>query len=297
MSDHVNEAMAYEALYAVYKDDGKASGMFRRLSGLCDVSEPFPSYIERFEEVTEVPAGLLLEAWRKVRDSFEAERISYVILGEESPLFPQLRGDHFPFVYAAGDMDCLSVPSVAILGSLLPSIKGRSDTLDAVTVLVENDVAVAAPLEKGIAASALSYAMKLGGKAIGVMASPLSKCISPDLVELQAQLYEKGVLLSPFAPSRRTERWFQMVRNRYIASAFRAVFIPEEKDGGAAWSIAGNAIGNGARLMISESLCQNPNLRFPGKAVSDGAAVFVRREDIMRIARRRECNAGPDLFS
>ena len=299
MSERRNEnaAISYETFCSLCGDAGKAYEVFSAVSRHADISQPFSSYASSVSGILGCTADQALEVWRGIRDSFEKEAVDFSIISEASPLFPRMHSMKIPFIYAAGDTELLKRPRVTVLGTLQPSLKGKSDTLDAVSALASSGTAVMAPLEKGIAAAALSYAAHLSCGAIAVMPSFLSHAPSSDLLPLLKELYEKALIITPFPPSARTERWFQKIRNDFMAAISSSIFIPEEKDGGAAWSVARLASEHKARIMVSSSLVSNHSLSFPSRFVGEGAKIFRKGNDILRIAEKASSDTTGDLFS
>ena len=289
-------AKAYETLLALLQDEGKALQAYRMMALAADVSDPLPSYCSRIAGRLPFSEDMLLAKWREVRDAFEADRVVSSVLSEESPLFPRMEGACFPFIYAAGNISLLLGRIAVFLGSPQPSIQAKSDTLDAVAEFISQGGTVLAPMEPGIPAFALQLALKLGGRAIGVLASPLSKCPSEGLLPLQKELYANGLLLSVFSPYRKTEKWFQKIRNSFISSMASSAFLAEEKDGGPSWAIADSCLSGGV-LMMPEKIASNPSFQWMARRLADGALPYSKPKDIRRILPKKARSAEPDLFS
>ena len=296
-SGPIEEAKCYETLLALYGwDMDRAYSVYSELSRLADITEPFASYAERFSDVIG-NTGEALTIWRSVRDAFDSLSMPFTVLTPESVYFPRMKGAFFPFIYAAGDISLLQRKIVTMTGMPRPSIQGRSDMLGAAGALMKEEGVAMAPLDPGLPSFALQVALRFRGKAIGVLSTPLSKCQSEQLIPLQKELMEKALVISVFAPSRVTERWFGKVRNSFIASISDAVFVAEEKDGGPSWSIADQACEHGAKLMVPIFASSNPEYRWTKKRVEDGALVYSREKDIRRLLPKREKEILPDLFS
>ena len=296
-SGAIEEAKCYETLLCLYGwDRDKAYSVYSELSRHADTSEPFACYAEKSKDIIG-NVDQALSIWRSVRDAFDSQSIPFTVLTPESVYFPRMDGAFFPFIYASGNVSLLQRKTVTMIGMPRPSIQGRSDMLGAAGALMKEDGVVMAPLDAGLPSFALQVALRFRGNAIAVLSTPLSKCQSEQLIPLQRELMEKALVITVFAPSRSTERWFGKVRNSFIASISDTVFIAEEKDGGPSWSIADQAAEHGAKLMVPIFASSNPEYQWMKKHVEDGALVYSKEKDIRRLLPKKEKEILPDLFS
>lgn len=297
LSGACEEAKCYETLLALYGYDAdRAYSVYSELSRLTDTSESFASYAEKYEDLIGNPEEAL-SIWRAVRDAFDSEKVPCTVISEQSPYFPEMKGDFFPFIYASGNISLLNGKIVTMLGMPQPSIQGRSDMLGAAGALMQEGGIVMAPLDPGLPSFALQVALRFRGSAIAVLSTPLSRCTSEHLLPLQKDLMEKALVLSVFSPYRKTERWFGKIRNSFIASISSSVFVAEEKDGGPSWSIADPAVSHGAKLMVPIFASSNPAYQWMKRHVEEGALVYSREKDMKRLLPKRIKDTGPDLFS
>ncbi len=292
----IEKARLYETILALVKEKKEAYRLFTEYSFSADISSPMPSWYGRAKPLPGFTEDEVLTRWRMIRDGFESAKVPFDVIGEESPYFPRMKGELFPFIYSAGDKTLLAQKRVTLLGSPLPSVKGKSDTLDAVKAIIENGSAVMAPLEAGIGAFALQIAIRLGGKAIGVLSCPISSCSSEALLPLQKELYLKGLLISVFPPSARAEKWMQKIRNEFLSSISGSVFLAEEKDGGPSWSVADPCLKRGDLLMMPLAAVSNPLFSWMG-ARSEEALIYRSGKDIKKLVPKGSKIVGPDLFS
>ena len=294
-ASEAESAKTFETLAALLGDDGKALDVYRSIPSV-DITEPLAMYCGKVSDATDIGEDEILSVWRSVRSAFEREKDITFVISEESPHFPLMKGDFFPFIYLAGKESFLSESYVAVIGSPRPSMQAKSDTLEAVSELVASGAVIISPVEPGVPAFALQLAMRLGGKAIGVLASPISKCTSEAVLPLQRELYGKGLLMTPFSPYRKTEKWFQKIRNGFLSSIVSAALLVEERDGGPSWTIADSCLGNG-KLMIPESAASNPVFSWMGKRAQDGALIYRKPKDVCKLIEKKRRESYPDLFS
>lgn len=287
MYGNTEEAKCFEA----FGEDG-----WRGLCRLTDISRPFPEYSAAAAALLGKDELALLERWRTVDEAFRGSEGRFSILGRESALFPQ--NDVSQFLYCTGDVSLLGYPRVTILGAVEPSVKAKSDALLMVQQMVLRGAALMAPLDRGLPAYALSAALSLGGRVIGVSSAAAGADVKEGQRPLASEIAEKGLLVSVFAPGHPTPPWTVKERNAFIAAASESVFVPEERDGGPAWAIADKAAAEGARLMLSRSAVETPGFSFMKDRAGKGAILFSSPRDARRIIPKRAvADSSPDLFS
>lgn len=296
------EARCYEALCLLLKDRDIAWGCMKSFS--IDGKNPLPVYSEALIERFNCSQDDIDEAWHFVREAFDRERIVYTVLKEGDELFPaNLGGEKIHYLYCAGNVELLRDKRITFIGMSHPSLQGKSDILDTVSEAVGKDIAIMAPLDTGLGAFALSVALKENGKAIAMLQGGLSKCPSEGLLQLQGDIYSRGLLLSIFAPSVKFEKYHVVYRNKFLAGISKAVYLAEEKDGGPSWAIFDPALGAGIPAMISSSMAMNPNFTWVKAREEKGAIIAKKASDIKKLfpsqpKRKREktVDLTPDLF-
>lgn len=298
------EAKCFEALSILTGDRDKAWRLMVELNIDGSVSLPFYGnalYAAIGKTIDEISL-----AYKEVDDAFSEIRADYSIITSVDRLFPENKSDEkVCYLYAAGNKELLAKTMVACVGAPSPSIQGRSDMANAVSTLVASDIAILAPLDSGLGAFALSVALKENGSAIAVMSSPIARCQNPQLLDLMGELYEKGLLISQFAPNVKSQKWHVVLRNRFLAGISKGVYLAEDKDGGPSWAIFDYAKELGASTMISKALVDNPNCRWPRDRVASGSLIERKPNDLLKLAKKNASQSKsnvfddliPDLFS
>ena len=304
-ADIAEEAKAYETLTAALSGDRDLAYSTLKSSG-ADLSSPFPSYSEAISRMTGISRDFLDSLWRDVREAFDRERIDYSIIPDTSSLFPEsLKSEPVHYLYALGNTELLSKYKVAFLGTGMPSLQGREDTLKAISCASLNKkTAVIAPLDPGTAAFALSASIKAGCPVIAVLSSFVSRCPSEQLIELMGEIYKSGLIISEFSPYQKREKWHVVYRNKTIAGIADAAFLSEEKDGGPSWAIFDGIQKKGAPVAISKAAARNPNYKWCYDRTLKGAFEIPKCENIKKnLPSQRKRNKEvftdltPDLFS
>lgn len=141
-----------------------------------------------------------------------------VFSGEELP--QQLNEwKHRPdTLWFRGDTSLLRQPLVSVIGSRDVSTEGVTRTRRIVKVLVDSGACVVSGMAEGVDASAHLETLKLGGKTIAVLGTPIEGCYPVAHKELKEQIAEKGLIISQFAPESRVYRSNFPQRNKLMAA-------------------------------------------------------------------------------
>ena len=288
-------AINYETLYAITGDRVRS---YKLVMALPDPEKPLDSAAALLSQTTGHPENEIIRTRQAIADTFLSERIETHALFPESPYFPNENGEYFPVIYASGNLELLRERSMTIVGMPKPSMQGRADTLKALSFLISNDAAALVSLDDGIPLLSAEVMIKEGGKVIGVLAGPISRCSSEREAVIRGKIYSSGLLLSVFPPSQKMERWHVMVRNSFIASVSQCVYLPEEKDGGPSWSVFDKVLSEGGRAMLSSSMLDVPSYTWARKHIESGALTCSSDKDLKRLLPRTGRSvAEPDLFS
>ena len=266
----INEAIFYTTLKAFYDDEERAWREIK--THHIDFELPFASYLSEFASPTEMDR--LNNIWCDVRRSYDLVRIPYEII----PYSGQQEDVHF--LYAAGRTELLEKKKLVYIGAVMPSLQARKDTALSVIEAVKNDYTIMAPFEAGLGPYALSVALKNGGNVCAVLPCFLSRCPNEKLLSLMEGIYNSGLLLSPFSPYTKSEKWHVVLRNRFLSSFGDGFYLPEEKDGGPGWAVFDQAIKNGKRCAISSSSLSNPNFSWCQERGEKGVLEIKKPRDI-----------------
>lgn len=111
-----------------------------------------------------------------------------------------------PMLFAKGDLSCLNLPSIAIVGSRNASVQGEKNAESFAESLAANGFCVVSGMALGIDGAAHRGALKANnGKTIAVVGTGLDIVYPSKHRELAHQIVERGLILSEFpigTPSR-----------------------------------------------------------------------------------------------
>lgn len=289
MRKNENEAMLYETLKCIFKGDEEAAWeSYLKIALKADVTRTLPEIISITCDILNVNSFTLSEAYYKVRNSFSAYQFDYEILTESDPLWPQSlksSGLGVHFLYLVGDRSLLAKPRCAVLGMRQPSLQGKEDATKAVAEINEAGGVVVSTLDVGLDAFCLLYAYNLRHKPIVILASPLHQCVPEAHKELMVNIANfGGLLVSPFPPCAKAQKWFTVPRNRLLVSLSDYLVILEEKDGGPLWNLGELALQAGHKAVVFNTVTENPAYTYASRfGKNDGVCIYSRKGDLKKL--------------
>ena len=261
MRRNENEALLYETLYALSKkDENKAFLMYNMVALKADITRTLPEIMSQLIEVTGFDSYLISETYYRIRNSFSSYRFDFSIISETDPLWPKaLINSDVHFLYLVGNKDLLSTNKVALRGLRVPSDDGKNNAVNAVHELLNAGATLVTTLDVGLDHFSASYALSNGVPTILVLSSPLHVAVPESGKELMVKIANSnGLLVTQFAPSAKTEKWYAVLRNRLLSSIADHFVSIEEKDGGPLFAQAESFIEQKGKVIVYESFISNP---------------------------------------
>jgi len=186
-------------------------------------------------------------------------------------------------VFCAGHQEILLRPCVSIVGTRDVSEEGRRRAGRLARELADANVVVVSGLAKGVDTAALSSAIDAGGKAVGVIGTPLSVAYPIENHELQQAIWRDHFLISPFADGQPIFKGNFPKRNRVMAAMSDATVIVEASDTSGTLHQAAECKRLGRWLFIMKSVADDPNLKWPASFLGQPkTAILEGTEDILR---------------
>lgn len=169
----------------------------------------------------------------------------------------------FPVLYVAGNLDLLTRPAVAIVGSRKASPQAKQRARQLVRVLAARGVVVMSGLAEGVDKAAHEAALEFGGDTIAVIGTPLERVYPAAHAVMQERVYREHLLVSPFAQGTRTFPSHFPERNKVMARLADATVIIEATDTSGTLHQAAECEKAGQPLFIARSVVENPSLSWP----------------------------------
>lgn len=185
-------------------------------------------------------------------------------------------------LWIAGDRTLLKATKrVAIVGSRKASPEGLRRAAKVAIELVEAGVVVVSGLAIGIDSAAQRAAIRVGGRTIAVIGTPIDRVYPAAHARLQEEIYERHLLVSQFPPGGRTYPADFVKRNRTMALLSHASVIVEAQDGSGALSQAAETQRLGRPLFFMQSVLDNKKLEWPARFEANGARVLRSTQQIL----------------
>lgn len=189
-------------------------------------------------------------------------------------------------VFCAGRPDILKAPAVSIVGTREVSEEGRRRAARLARELAAEGVVVMSGLAKGVDTAAHLGAIEQHGRTVAVIGTPLEKAYPAENAELQEEIYERHLLVSPFAPGETVFKGNFPKRNRVMALLSDATVIVEASDTSGTLHQAAECQRLGRWLFIMKSVADDARLTWPSGFIGKPKVkVLASTQDILDAIR------------
>ncbi len=216
----------------------------------------------------------------------------------DDPLYPSLLlniHDYPILLYCLGDIECLRLPAVALVGSRTSTDYGKKISATLAQQLVGNGLAVVSGLAKGIDGQAHLGALEAGGKTIAVLGCGLDVVYPGEHGFLYKQIGEQGLLVSEYPLGAPPEAFRFPARNRIISGLSLGVVIIEAAVRSGALITARLALEQNREVFAVPGRIDSPKSEGPHRLLRQGAALIRSVEDILAELPPSLCSAEVSL--
>ena len=138
--------------------------------------------------------------------------------------------------------------AVAVVGTRLPSARGKKLAYDFSFYLAGHGVTIVSGLARGVDTIAHQAALDAGGRTIAVMGTGLDTIYPPENKELAKEIIKNGAIVTEFAEGTKINPDNFLQRNRLIAKLAKAVLVIEGARRSGTLSTASWAAGLGVEV-------------------------------------------------
>lgn len=227
-------------------------------------------------------------------------RIGIAVLGPNNPLFPaQLRMIPKPpvLLYAKGNIEALSKPAVAVIGTRDPTAYGVGSGRKIAARLAERGLVIVSGLAEGCDTAGHEGCLDAKGETVAVLAHGHGQVYPPKNADLAKRIIaENGCLVSEYRPGTEPSRYQFIERDRLQSGLSRAVFVVETGVKGGTMHTVGFAL---LQQRILAALEHSPKYLMHEKALGNRQLIFEAKampiktpEDVQLLAER--ALAAPD---
>jgi len=148
-------------------------------------------------------------------------------------------------LYLKGIADCISKPTVAVVGTREISPTGVECTRDIVKTCVQQGFVIVSGLALGTDTIAHKTAIESGGETIAVLPGDLDHVIPTENQELSERIIKSGVLVSEISPLVKMHKGRYIERNRITSALSDSVIVIETGESGGSIRQAETALKHG----------------------------------------------------
>jgi len=187
-------------------------------------------------------------------------------------------------LWCAGDLSLMRRWRVAVVGTRKPTASGVTRARRLARELGQAGVVVVSGLARGVDTEALAAALKIRGRVIGVIGTPLDRAYPAENKRLQERIYGDHLLVSQFAPGQRVHQSNFPARNRLMAALSDATAIVEAGDNSGTLHQAAECVRLGRWLFIARSIVEDPDLKWPATFLGqERVRVLTSTDEVLRI--------------
>ena len=205
-----------------------------------------------------------------------------IALGDDNyPALLATCNDPPPQLFVRGDVNALSLPQIALVGSRKPSVDGRRHARRFAAALVECGYLITSGLALGIDAESHLGALDAGGRTVAVLGSGLANIQPHSNTALAERIVANGALVSEFPPATAADPWHFPERNRIISGLAHGVLVVEAAERSGSLITARLAATQGREVFALPGSINNPMARGCHRLIRQGAKLVESCNDIL----------------
>lgn len=187
-----------------------------------------------------------------------------------------------PILYLKGEVNCLHLPQIAVVGSRRPSPTGRQNASGFAKYLAASGFVVTSGLAQGVDAAAHQGALAGAGKTLAVMGTGVDVIYPRSNTVLADQILDSGgALLSEFPLGATPRKHHFPQRNRIISGLSYGTLVVEAAIRSGSLITARQALEQDREVFAIPGSIHNPLSRGCHALIKQGATLVETAEDIV----------------
>ena len=188
-----------------------------------------------------------------------------------------------PILYTKGNIELLSLPQIAVVGTRNPTNSGIDNTRIFARYLAQGGFTITSGLAVGIDGAAHEAALDAKGKTIAVMATGIDK-LYPQKHQALAEriLQQNGLLITEFAPGTQPHAVNFPRRNRIISGLSLGILVTEAAVKSGSLITARYALEQNREIFAVPGSIHSPQSKGCHALIKDGAQLVEAGEDIIK---------------
>jgi DNA processing protein len=208
---------------------------------------------------------------------------NYVISIQDAlypPLLKEL-ADPPPLLFVRGNVELLTMPQIAIVGSRNPSSSGRDTAFEFAKSLSLCGFVITSGLALGIDAASHQGALSVGGGTIAVAGTGLDRVYPARHKDLATEIVMKGAMVSEFPPGTVAKANHFPRRNRIISGLSQGLLVVEAAKQSGSLITARMALEQNREVFAIPGSIHNPLARGCNALIREGAKLVETTQDIL----------------
>ena len=185
-----------------------------------------------------------------------------------------------PLLFVKGDIEVLTQPQIAIVGSRNPSSDGKQIAFQFAQFLSQSGLVINSGLAQGIDAESHRGALS-NNKTIAVCATGLDRVYPAKHHQLAQHIAKQGALVSEFLPGTKLHKAFFPRRNRLISGLSIGTLVVEASVRSGSLITAQCALEQGREVFAIPGSIHNPMAKGCHKLIQQGAKLVETADDIL----------------
>jgi len=213
-----------------------------------------------------------------------AEKDNHFILCVDDELYPaSLKSlDFSPYMlFAAGDLDYLHQPQLAMVGSRTPTAAGKSTAFDFAKYLSQSGLTITSGLARGIDAACHSGALEGMAGTVAVVANGLDAVYPKSNTKLAQEIVTQGCVLTESPLGTAPHKGLFPQRNRIISGLSSGTLVVEAAKNSGSLITARHALQQGREIFAIPGSIHNPLARGCHSLIKQGAKLVETAQDIL----------------
>jgi DNA processing protein len=226
------------------------------------------------------PDPALLERWRAWLAGSHRTLITSGSSGYP-PRLAQLPDAPLALWVEGSELELLSSPQLAIVGSRNPTTSGRETAEQFARYLSERGLTITSGLAAGIDGASHRGALPALGSTVAVLGCGIDVVFPRAHAQLAAEIAARGLLVSEYAPGVEPQKLFFPARNRIIAGLSLGTLVVEATRRSGSLITARHAMDYGREVFAIPGSIHNPLARGCHYLIRQGAKLVEEAADVL----------------
>jgi DNA processing protein len=203
------------------------------------------------------------------------------IQDERYPTLLKQLADPPPLLFVRGNVELLSQPQIAIVGSRNPSSQGKATAFEFAKSLSQCGFVITSGLALGIDAASHQGALSVGGGTVAVVGTGLDRVYPAKHKDLATEIVTTGAMVSEFPLGTVAKANHFPRRNRIISGLSQGLLVVEAAKQSGSLITARMALEQNREVFAIPGSIHNPLARGCNALIREGAKLVETTQDIL----------------